>query len=105
MNAYLNHGRWIVDCAADDCRAVLFADRPMFSEDNQGTLTLRCPCRDVSVCDHPSIPCGVPIDALFPDIRGDIDRLLARRPRSHRNWGSETLADLKRENLLEGVGV
>ena len=104
MNVWLNHGRWIVDCAAGDCRAVLFPDLPMFTE-GDGRLTLRCPCRDVSVCEHPAIPCGTPIEATFPDDRLVIDRLMAQRPRSHRNWKSETVADLKRENLLEGVGI
>ena len=91
----LEHGRWIVDCVSDDCRAVLLADRSV------------CECRDVSVCDHPSIPCGVPIVAAFPDDRADIDRLLGQRPRRlNRNWSpGETVADLKRENLLHGVGI
>ena len=94
MMARLNHGRWVVDCAADDCRAVLFADR------------LACVCRDVSVCDHPSVPCGAPIEATYPPRRADIDRLMNPRPRMKRNWSpDETLADLKAENLLHGVGV
>ena len=94
MNAYVNHGRWIVDCSADDCRAVVFADRST------------CECRDESVCDHPSIPCGVPIEATFPDERINIDRLLNSRPhRVNRNWDLETVAELKAENLLHGVGV
>ena len=105
MKAYVNHGQWVVDCAADDCRAVLFAERPMFPEDNDGTLTLRCLCNDVSVCDHPSIPCGVPIEATFPDDRVDIDRLMSQRLRENRNWESETVAELKAENLLQGVGI
>ncbi len=93
MNARLNHGRWIVDCSADDCEAVLFADRTV------------CECRDVSVCDHLTIPCGTPIIATFPDARSDIERLMSRRPRMNRNWESETVAELNRENLLEGVGI
>ena len=94
MNAYMNHGRWVVDCAAGDCEAVLFADRSV------------CECNDVSVCDHPSIPCGVPIEAVFPDDRADIDWLMSRRPRrANRNWDTETVAELKAENLLHGVGV
>ena len=94
MMALLNHGRWVVDCPADDCVAVLFADRPA------------CECRDVSVCDHPSIPCGAPVEATFPPRRDDIDRLLNVRPRVNRNWlPGETLAELKRENLIHGVGI
>ena len=94
MTAFVNHGWWIVPCSADDCRAILFADRSV------------CECRDESVCDHPTIPCGVPIEATLPAWRGDIDRLLTTRPRRNRNWSpGETLADLKAENLLHGVGI
>ena len=93
MNAYLNHGRWIVDCSVDDCEAVLFTDR--------GT----CGCRDVSVCDHSTIPCGALIVAVFPADRGDIDSLMGRRPKKNRNWETETIAELKAENLLQGVGI
>ncbi len=94
MNAYLNHGRWIVDCSADDCRAVLFADRMV------------CECRDDSVCDHPAIPCGTPIEVTFPPRRVDIDRLMSTRSQQNRNWSpGETLADLKAENLLHGVKI
>lgn len=91
MNAYMNHGRWIVHCSADDCQAVLFADR------------MACECRDESVCEHPSIPCGAPIVAIFPDDKEVIEVLMALRPRRNRNWESETVAELKRENLLQGV--
>ncbi len=93
MNAWLNHGRWVVDCSADDCEAVLFADRAA------------CECRDQSVCEHPAIPCGSPIVATFPADRSDIDGVMCQRPRRNRNWETETVAELKRENLLHGVGI
>ena len=94
MNAWLNHGRWVVDCLDGDCLAVLFADRAA------------CVCRDESVCEHATIPCGAPIEATFPPRRADIDRLLNPRPRRNRNWSpGETLADLKAENLLHGVKI
>ena len=93
MMAWLNHGRWIVDCSSDDCEAVLFADRSV------------CVCRDESVCEHPAIPCGTAIVAVFPDNRTDIDGVMGRRPRRNRNWTSETVKDLKAENLLQGVSI
>ena len=92
--AYLNHGRWVVDCPAEDCEAVLFADRTT------------CECRDVSVCEHSNVPCGVPLRVVFPTNRVDIDRLLGSRPRRNRNWiPSESVAALKAENLLHGVSI
>ena len=94
MNAYLNHGRWVVDCSADDCEAVLSIGRQI------------CECRDESVCDHPSIPCGIETVAEFPDDRIEIDRLTMLRPRRrNRNWTTETVEALKAENLLQGVGI
>ena len=93
MMAWLNHGRWVVDCSADDCEAVLFADR------------VACVCRDESVCEHSAIPCGAPIVATFPENRTDIDRVMGRRPKRNRNWTTETVTELKAENLLAGVGV
>ncbi len=93
MNAYLNHGRWVVDCSSGDCQAVLFADRSV------------CECRDQSICDHPTTPCGTPIVVMFPDDRVSIDRVMSRRPRRNRNWDVESVAELKAENLLQGVGI
>ena len=85
--------RWIVDCSSDDCEAVLFADRQT------------CECRDESVCEHLAIPCGVPIVAVFPIDRGDINRVMGHRSRLNRNWTSETVAELKHENLSYGVKI
>ena len=92
-NLYLNHARWVMDCSADDCEAVLLLGRQT------------CECRDESVCDHPAIPCGHSTVAEFPDDMKEIDRLTMLRPRRNRNWTSETLDELKAENLLQGVGI
>lgn len=54
-------------------------------------------------CGH----CGQISSVVFPQDRSDIELELARRPViENRNWlSSESLADLKAENLLHGVGT
>ena len=101
MNVYMNHGRWIVDCSADDCRSVGYAQ-----ETPGGFYSPVCQCNDVTICDHPQLPCGVPIEVMFPADKLMVDWLMSRRPRkANRNWTAETVAELKRENLLHGVGI
>ena len=92
---YVNHGRWVINCPAENCEAgLLFND------------TLVCDCRDESVCDHSQQPCGTPINAVLPDEAAAIMHLLANRPKANRNWSPpESLDDLKTENLSHGVGV
>ena len=93
--AYMNHGRWVVMCPADDC----------VSGVRVTGLQVRCDCNDEMVCDHPQIPCGALVEIEMPNDGEEITRLLNLRPhRVNRNWTpSETVADLKAENLLHGV--
>ncbi len=95
MNAYYNHGRWVVDCPAADCHAALRAP------------TDECDCKDEMVCDHPQIPCGTRFRTVMPNDAGAIQRLLDKRPsRANRNWyPTETLEDLKAENVTHGVAI
>lgn len=92
-----NHGRWIVDCPSATCAGALLF---------RGELTMRCDCRDDSVCDHEAV-CGELIAVHIPDDVSEIDRLLELRPaKANRNWTpGETLRDLKRENVLNGVRI
>ena len=95
MNAYMNHGRWVVHCSAADCRAALRAPAD------------RCDCQDEAVCDHPQIPCGATITTMMHRDSREIERLLDLRPkRVNRNWNpGETVADLKAENVTHGVRI
>lgn len=95
--AYVNHGRWVIDCPGDGCYAALKAT-------DTGVV---CDCMDEVVCDHPTIPHGLAIDILFPDTSDDITRLLDLRPRRiNRNWyPGETLDDLKAENVTHGAKI
>ncbi len=95
MNAYYNHGRWVVECPAQDCRAALLAPATV------------CDCRDEMVCDHPQVPCGTLSRTVMPKNAGEIQRLLDFRPkRVNRNWlPGETLEELKAENVTNGVRI
>lgn len=96
MRAEVNHGRWIVACAASDCYAALRVT---------GTEA-ECDCKDEQICDHPQIPCGERFKVDLPDKADEIEQVLNLRPqRRNRNWTSETLAELKSENVTHGVRV
>lgn len=95
--AYVNHGRWIIDCPDDGCHAGLKAI----------DTGIACDCMDEVVCDHPAIPHGLAIDITYPDQQDEITRLLDLRPkRGNRNWTpGETVAELKAENVTHAVRI
>jgi hypothetical protein len=95
MNAYVNYGRWIVDCPDPDCYAAL-----TITDNN-------CECRDTYVCDHPQQPCGATVQAEMPPNEPEITRLLEQRPRrANRNWvPGETVKDLQAENVQHGIRI
>ncbi len=93
--ARVNHGRWIADCPATDCYAALRVHGE----------TAVCDCRDDNVCDHPAIPHDLVVMVEWPPDADEITRILDLRPkRANRNWyPGETLADVKAENVSNGV--
>ena len=88
MNAYVNHGRWVVDCDTPGCT---------------GASRVQPPVEQAVVCDN----CHQPSTVTYPEYWLQIDTVLARRvvPQT-RNWlPGETVDDLVSENArhLEGV--
>ncbi len=86
MNAYVNHGRWVADCATAYCEeAHLVSPGDRFKCAN----------------------CGETYDVTFPDDMLLIDAALSgRKVPQTRNWyPHETVADLIRENAEHGVVV
>ena len=103
--AYVNHGRWIIDCPDEDCQAGLKCSDWTIPET---LLTgLVCDCMDEVVCDHPTIPHGLAIDITYPDERDEITAILnLRSKRANRNWyPGETVEELKAENVTHGVRI
>ena len=96
---YVNHGRWVVECPADDCRAAIDVSRPL------GSGWASCDCGDLSVCYHERIPCDHMILLDWPaDLEAIVRILDAREDPCTRNWlPGETVEDLKAENLLHGM--
>ena len=91
--AYINEGRWIVDCVAMTMQDVRCRN---------GCAT--APAWGVACC----FSCGaIYRDLTFPAGADAIVRTLARRPElATQNWRpEETLADLEAENMAHGVPV
>ena len=90
MKAYINWGRWVVDCACYS--AELLEDYP-----------------DEVVCHA----CGTAISMEYPENTSEIEAVLSVRPpvrigsqwaKMHENWEpGETIEDLLRENTENGM--
>lgn len=93
--AYLNHGRWVVECPRDGCANAYLAR----------TAPKRCECVSVEVCTH-SEQCDQIIDVVTPDNRRAIELAVSTRPYANRNWRpGETVELLEAENIEHGVAV
>ncbi len=81
MQAYVNHGRWVADCT--NC--------------NGGIL---------ATADHVICPdCAFEFDLVFSNDREEGERVLSYRSLVNQNWrpDTETVEDLKAENVLNGL--
>jgi DNA-directed RNA polymerase subunit M/transcription elongation factor TFIIS len=80
-DAYINHGRWVIDCP--NCNGGVLA--------NAEEVT----CRD----------CGHTYKVKFPEDKEQAEQVMSHRSVVNQNWhpDTETLADLKAENALRGL--
>jgi hypothetical protein len=82
--AYVNHARWVADCAGCPSAQVLDPGQTRFQ------------------CVHAN--CLAESVVVWPEDPQTIDALLAGRPPQNRNWHPwETTADLLVENIEHGV--
>lgn len=95
VSAYINHGRWIVDCPAR-CGSAM-----VVSETDPRFLCV--------VCGNPENDAWYGV--AFPADKADIEAELLKRPArdgfqaASRNWSpTETVADLRRENAEHALG-
>lgn len=91
LRAYVNWGRWVVDCPFCNSAAFVWEDGLFFCMD--------CKNRKVE---------GKPVIVLFPSERYEIERLLNQRHGENQNWRpGETMEYLAKSNLkyLRGVEV
>lgn len=91
--AYMNHGRWLVDCPACRTGWLVRQETPSLLVDVRGGVHTECSC-------------GTVIIVQFPGDMAEIDRLLGQRSNpENRNWRpGETVFDLRIENAAHGVG-
>ena len=93
--AYVNQGRWIVDCPK--CNAGLFARAER----------IVCTAYSRDGTPIPGTGCDSELEVKFPDPaeRAKAEAVLAEREELNRNWypDRESVSDLKAENALRGV--
>ena len=96
--AYLNHGRWIVDCPLDR-EGQACGGAECVTEDDKVFLCLSCGNEQVG---------GDFLKVRFPTRPGrdKFEKSLALRPESLRNWvPGETPAKIAKENRKHGIEV
>lgn len=93
-SAFLNHGRWVIQCPACNMGWLVSPAAPMELYDVQGGT------HDVCFCGWRGL-------VVFPEDKDLIDRVTSYRLRpDQRNWyPGESLLELRLENVLHGDGV
>lgn len=88
--AYVNHGRWVVDCPCGSAQLASRSDRRFFCVDCRNAWAL-----------------GKWVGVAWPAQAGDIEGLLLQRPfPKNRNWNpGEDLMTLVAENVAAGLGA
>ena len=89
LKAYINHGRWVVDCPY--CSGAEHVD-----PDDKSFFCFNCGMEHNG--NRPQ-PVTFPLKAT----RLKIEEVLVTRPIENRNWTKETLAELQRVNIKNGL--
>ena len=91
--AYINHGRWIVECECHEAHQL-----------KPGPKRWRCEM----LVDGRHVGCGTEYSVIWPNrkLRRQIETVLSTRPYENRNWWPwETVDQLVAENLEHGCAV
>lgn len=99
--AYVNHGRWVVEC---ECRnAVEAVPAPAAHQIKVGQKRWQCaPPEGFGAAGF----CGAQWTILWPGARDRITQILAHRPKANQNWDpKETVDMLVAENIEHGCHV
>ncbi len=100
---FMNDGRWVAFCDTPDCDSAerLWPDGEIQTPggDHKYGITLQ----GVLHCGN----CGLTTQVEFSDDMKEIEAVTTRRPVPQtRNWRpGETVAELKRDNLIRGVSI
>ena len=92
--AYMNHGRWVIDCPACNTGWLVRPETPSLLVDGRGGVHHGCKCGDVLI-------------VQFPAEKMAIEEQVEKRPNLiNRNWrAGETIADLRLENAAYLTGA
>ena len=100
---FVNDGRWVAFCATTDCHNAerLWPDGLIRHRENGHDYGITL--AGVLHCGN----CGLTTQVEFPENMEAIDAVLEQRPVPQtRNWRpGETIAELKRENLIREVSI
>jgi DNA-directed RNA polymerase subunit M/transcription elongation factor TFIIS len=90
-DAYINHGRWVIDCP--NCNGGIRADR----DDNGNPVSTG----GEVICGN----CKHKYKVKFPGDKEQAEAVMHHRPVENQNWhpDNESLSDLKSENALRGL--
>jgi len=94
MKAYVNHGRWLVDCPNCGGAEIVFMGKPFV-----------CKSRITNGFHGESVVCGYTVEVEFPSQKREIEAALIERSISNRNWTNESLDALKEENRIHNVPI
>ena len=118
VKAYMNHGRWIVDCPkhgkdgamevketdkeyiAPCCFPGIIASIPVMRKSQFKVIP------DISAratAKRLAIQAGEVYEIVFPAKLAEIKAIMEVRPIHNRHWTTETVAALKKENKAHGV--
>lgn len=118
VNAYMNHGRWLVDCPkhgvdgamevketdkeyiAPCCYPASIASLPVM-KNNRFTFTPDLSAR--ATAKRLAKQADEVYTIVFPDKLAEIKEIMDKRPIHNRHWTTETIAALKKENKAHGV--
>jgi len=120
VKAYMNYGRWIVDCPKHGnagamevketdteyippcCYPQIIASIPMLKD---GRFT-HAPDKSARATGRRlAVQAGEVYQIVFPDKLEEIKTIMNNRPLNNRHWTNESIAALKKENKAHGHGV
>ncbi len=93
LKAYVNHGRWLVDCPQCGGAEIVKVSKPF-----------ECRGKNNAGFHGETTECGCVMDVEWPNEKLAIEAILIKRKLENRNWAwGETADDLKGENVKQGI--
>ena len=104
VKAFVNHGRWIANCPNCKGAEIVHEGAPFICYSEYMQLLGRDP--DIIAREMERARRNQAIfEVEFPKNKSEIDDVLNRRKEENRNWTNESIDELRKENIDNGVGV